>query len=100
MADGGSEVLEGAGDGIRRLRNRRSTCVFHRRNGSLVVRSNDLGDDVRMRRSPDRYPEYVNFYCSPCNTDNDDVKVDSIEDESVLAFCPECGEPTYVKVVD
>lgn len=53
-----------------------------------------------MRLAPYYYSEYVDFYCADCNTDNDDVKVDSIEDESVLAFCPECGEPTYVKVVD
>lgn len=53
-----------------------------------------------MRRSPSYYPEYVDFYCWHCETDQDNVKVDSIEDESVVAFCPECGEPTYVKVVD
>lgn len=53
-----------------------------------------------MRLSPSYYPEYVDFYCPSCNTDNYEVKVDSIEDESVRVECPECGEPTYVKVVD
>ena len=53
-----------------------------------------------MRRSPSCYPEYVDFYCVYCEIDRDEVKVDSIEDESVRVECPECGEPTYVKVVD
>lgn len=53
-----------------------------------------------MRLSPDRYPEYVDFYCWVCYADNEDVKVDWIEDESVRVECPECGEPTYVKVVE
>lgn len=53
-----------------------------------------------MRLAPDRYPEYVDFYCWYCETDREDVKVDSIEDESVRVECPECGESAYVKVVD
>lgn len=53
-----------------------------------------------MRLSPSYYPEYVDFYCLDCDRDREDVKVDSIEDESVRVECPECGEPTYVKVVD
>lgn len=52
-----------------------------------------------MRLSPDRYPEYVDFYCGYCEMDRDGVKVDSIEGDDVRVECPECGEPTYVKVV-
>jgi hypothetical protein len=53
-----------------------------------------------MRLSADRYPEYVDFYCFTCDTDSDDVKVDSIEGEDVYVYCPVCDEPAYVRVID
>lgn len=53
-----------------------------------------------MRLSPDYYPEYVDFYCFTCDTDSDDVKVDSIEGEDVFVYCPVCEEPAYVRVID
>lgn len=53
-----------------------------------------------MRLSPDRYPEYVFIHCFGCEEDHDDVKVDSIEGEDVVAFCPSCDDPIYVRVVE
>lgn len=53
-----------------------------------------------MRLSTSYYPERVSFYCAYCEIDRDDVPVDSIEGDDVRVECPECGEPTYVKVVD
>ncbi len=53
-----------------------------------------------MRLSPSYYPEYVNLYCFFCEADSEDVKVDSIEDDSVVVFCPGCDEAVYVRVID
>lgn len=53
-----------------------------------------------MRLSPSYYPERVDFTCEHCEVGHENIKVDSIEDDSVRVECPECGEPTYVKVVD
>lgn len=52
-----------------------------------------------MRLSTDYYPEYVDFYCYGCDRDLESVKVDSIEADDVRAECPNCGEPTYVRVI-
>ena len=53
-----------------------------------------------MRLSPDRYPDHVCIYCAYCEVDHDDVKVDSIEGEDVVALCPDCGEAVYVRVIE
>lgn len=55
-----------------------------------------------MRLSTDYYPEYVDFYCHTCYSDNVSVKVDSIEDDFVRVECRQasCGEPTYVRVIE
>lgn len=53
-----------------------------------------------MRRSTSYYPERVNLYCVYCEIDRDNVAVESIEGDDVRVECPECAEPTYVKVVD
>lgn len=53
-----------------------------------------------MRLSPDYYPEQIDFTCEKCWTDHDDVNVDSIESDDVCVTCPECGEVSYVRVID
>lgn len=53
-----------------------------------------------MRLAPDRYPEYVDFYCFSCDGDHDEVKVDSIEGDDVFVYCPKCDEPSYVRVIE
>ena len=55
-----------------------------------------------MRLSTDYYPEYVDFYCPTCGLDHINAKVDSIEDDFVRVLCRQvdCGEPTYVRVID
>lgn len=53
-----------------------------------------------MRLSPDRYPEYVDFACTTCFRVYEDVKVYSIEGDSVRVECPQCDEPAYVRVID
>lgn len=53
-----------------------------------------------MRLSPDYYPETVNLYCFFCEADSEQVTVDSIEGDDVYVYCPECGEPSYLRVID
>lgn len=53
-----------------------------------------------MRLSPSYYPEYVNYTCTDCWTDNVEAKVDSIEDDSVVVYCPVCDSLAYVRVID
>lgn len=53
-----------------------------------------------MRLSPDYYPEYVDVYCYTCDLDSENLPVDSIEGEDVCVTCPECGEVSYVRVID
>lgn len=53
-----------------------------------------------MRLSADYYPDYVDYTCRSCWGDNAEVKVDSIEDDFVCVYCPQCGELDYVRVID
>jgi hypothetical protein len=53
-----------------------------------------------MRLSPSYYPEYVDFYCAYCEVDRFNVKVDAIDGDDVRVECVECGEPTYVQVIE
>lgn len=53
-----------------------------------------------MRLSPSYYPDYIDYHCFECSSDVEDVKVDSIQDDSVIVFCPACDEVSWVKVID
>lgn len=53
-----------------------------------------------MRLSPDHYPSHIEFYCSTCDDDKLETAVDSIEGDDVRVICPDCGEPTYVRVIE
>lgn len=50
-----------------------------------------------MRTSPSSYPEQVDFYCPFCERDYEDIDVESIEADDVVAECPGCGDTIYVR---
>lgn len=53
-----------------------------------------------MRLSTSYYPEQIDYTCIECQGDNTDVTVDSIEDESVIVICPQCGEIQYERIIE
>lgn len=53
-----------------------------------------------MRLSTDYYPDYIDYTCTQCWADNTTVKVDSIEDDFVCVYCPECEELQYERVIE